>query len=216
MCFTGSGGYQNFYVFAPKHSSLILDSNEKVINLISIRISSVKIKPFDTILEPTITNLASGRVILKFNNSVLVQKSYIVCELNNCPRNSTNNFPVKIVYLVQMFIYLVKLVRKAIKSKFTCNGRGIASDGGLWSFGNGFSRNVIFGVDNTSSSHTDNGKNNFLVLGQGPSDGIDESTGTAENKFSINFSKARAKFCVSLCSNVDESFLHVNKPDLQI
>ena len=83
------------------HSSLILDGNKKVINLISIRISSVKINPFDTILEPTITNLASGRVILKFNNSGLVQKSYIVCELINCPHNPTNNFPLEIVYLVQ-------------------------------------------------------------------------------------------------------------------
>ena len=34
-----------------------------------------------------------------------------------------------------------------------------------WSFGNEFARNsIIFGVDNSSSSHTDNHKNNFLVL----------------------------------------------------
>ena len=52
-----------------------------------------------------------------------------------------------------------------IKSKFTYNGRGIAFDAkGLWSFGKGFAGNVvIFGVDKSSSSHTDNRKNNFLV-----------------------------------------------------
>ena len=34
-------------------------------------------------------------------------------------------------------------------------------------FGNGFARIVIiFGVDNNSSSYTDNRKNNFLVLGE--------------------------------------------------
>ena len=30
---------------------------------------------------------------------------------------------------------------------------------------------VIFDVDNSSSSHTDNCKNNFLVLGEGPTYG---------------------------------------------
>ena len=36
---------------------------------------------------------------------------------------------------------------------------------GMWSFGNNHARNVImFGVDNNSSSHADNYKNNFLVL----------------------------------------------------
>ena len=34
-------------------------------------------------------------------------------------------------------------------------------------FGNDFTRNdAIFGVDNSSPSHDDNGKNNFLVLGR--------------------------------------------------
>ena len=61
-----------------------------------------------------------------------------------------------------------------IKSKFTYNGRGISFDGeGLQSFD--FTRNVvIFGVDNSLSSHTDNQKNNFLVLGEGPTDGIND------------------------------------------
>ena len=43
------------------------------------------------------------------------------------------------------------------------SGYGIAFDGkGLLSFGNDFARNVvIFDVDNSSSSHTDNCKNIF-------------------------------------------------------
>ena len=82
-----------------------------------------------------------------------------------------------------MFV-TIKLVRNAIKSKFTYNGRGIAFDGeGSWSFGNDFARNVlIFGIDNNSSSHTDNQKNNLLVLGERPIDGINESTGAAKKK----------------------------------
>ena len=45
-------------------------------------------------------------------------------------------------------------------------GYGIVLDvGDSWSFGNDFARNVIiFGVDNSSSSHIDNCKNNFLGL----------------------------------------------------
>ena len=55
-------------------SSLILDSNKKASNWISTGISSEKFKRFDTNLEPTMSNLANGRVTLKFNKSVLVQK----------------------------------------------------------------------------------------------------------------------------------------------
>ena len=51
MYFTGDNGYQDFLVFVPMISSLILDSNKKVTNWILTRLSSEKIKPFDTDLE---------------------------------------------------------------------------------------------------------------------------------------------------------------------
>ena len=59
---------------------------------------------------------------------------------------------------------------------------GIASDAeSSWSFGNDLARNVvIFGVDCRSSSHTNNQNKNFLVLGEGPTDGINDRTGAAE------------------------------------
>ena len=54
----------------------------------------------------------------------------------------------------------IKLVKNAIKSRFNQNGRGTVFNGeGSWSFDNDFARNVvIFGVDNNSSSDTDDGK----------------------------------------------------------
>ena len=55
-------------------------------------------------------------------------------------------------------------------------------------------------------SHINNRKNNFLLLGQGPTEGINDSNHATE-KFSINFSKARAKFFLSLHHNGDESHL---------
>ena len=52
----------------------------------------------------------------------------------------------------------------------------------VWgSFGNDFVRNVvIFGVDDSSSSHADNCKNNFLVLCEGPTSDINDSFGFSE------------------------------------
>ena len=72
MSFTGENGYQNFVGFAPMPSPLILDSNKKVTNCILTGISFAKIKPFDTNLEAIMSNLANGRVILKFNNSYII------------------------------------------------------------------------------------------------------------------------------------------------
>ena len=44
------------------------------------------------------------------------------------------------------------------------------------SFNDGFNRNVmIFGVDNSSVSHTDNLKNDPLILSEGSAFGINES-----------------------------------------
>ena len=71
------------------------------------------IKSFDTNLKPTMSNVTNGRVMLRFNNSVLVQKrsssTYsnfifnfrIIFELSNFPGNPTKTFPPKNVYLVK-------------------------------------------------------------------------------------------------------------------
>ena len=53
---------------------------------------------------------------------------------------------------------------------------------------------IIFDVDNSSSFHSDNRKNNFLVLGEGPSFGINGSFRLPEKRFSINFTKANSRF----------------------
>ena len=169
------------------------------------------------------SKLPNSRVNPKSNNSVLVQKSfsslysnfilnlYIVYELNTWSCNLANNFTLKIV-----LFGTVKLVRNSIKSKFTYNGQRTTFDGeGLWNFGNDFAINiVIFGVDNSSSSTTNNRKNNFLVLGKGPTQGINDSTGVVEKRFSIIFSKANAKFCLRFYDSGDENYLYVNKREI--
>ena len=77
MYFTGNDGYQKFIVvmvFATMPSSLILGSNKNVTHWILTRTLFAKIEPFDTNLEPNMSNLANGRVILKLKNFVLMQK----------------------------------------------------------------------------------------------------------------------------------------------
>ena len=91
------------------------------------------------------------------------------------------------------------------------SGYGITFDkAGSCSFNNGTARNVIFSVDSSSSSHVDNRKNSFSVVGEGSTFGINGSFGSQEKKFSINFSEANTKFCLSLHFNTGSSYLFVN------
>ena len=83
--------------------------------------------------------------------------------------------------------------------------------GGSWSFGNDSTRNVIiFGIDNSSSSHNNNHKNNFLILGEGPAFGNNGNFGSPAQIFGINFSKASTKFCLSLHYDGDHIYFFVN------
>ena len=92
------------------------------------------------------------------------------------------------------------------------SGYGITFDSASsWSFDNDTARNVVgFDVDNNLSSHSDNLKNNFLMLGKGPSFGINGSFDSPDKKISINFSKGNTKFSLSLYYNADNSYLFVN------
>ena len=65
------------------------------------------------------------------------------------------------------------------------------------------------------NSHSDNRENNnFLILGEGPTYGINGSFGSPEKKFSVNFSKANTKFCLSLHYNADNSYLFINEKEI--
>ena len=80
--------------------------------------------------------------------------------------------------------------------------------------GGGFGQNVlIFGVDMSSSAHIDNKKKDILVLGKGPTQGL-EHTLTAEKMYSINFTVTKNKFCLSLHYNGANSYLFVNGTEI--
>ena len=67
---------------------------------------------------------------------------------------------------------------------------------------------IIFGVDMSSSVQIDNKKKDNLILGKGPSRGLDDTTLTAvaPSQYSINFSRSNRQFCLSLLYNGSNSF----------
>ena len=57
---------------------------------------------------------------------------------------------------------------------------------------------IIFGVDMSSSVHVDSTKTDVLILGEDSTQGLDDTTLTAETKYSINFTDSRKNVCLSL------------------
>ena len=60
-----------------------------------------------------------------------------------------------------------------------------------------------------SSTKIDNRKKEILILGKGPTQGL-EHTLSAKKMYSINFTKKNTKFCLSLHYNGANNYLFVN------
>ena len=72
-------------------------------------------------------------------------------------------------------------------------------------------KNVIsFGADMSSSVHINNKNKDILILGERPTQGLGDTTLTAEAKYSINFTQPKKGFLLSLQYNGSNSFLFVN------
>ena len=163
-----------------------------------------------------IIKLSEYRIGIKFDkDSLAVEQNnyltqvvnvYIAYDLDAWPKNPTNNFKFK-----NSLFGAINIVKNSDKEKYVYSGYGKTFDSaGLWSFDNDFARNVIiFGVNNSSSSHSDNRKNNFLILNEGETYGINGKFGSPEKNFSINVTKANTKFYLSLHYNADKSYLFV-------
>ena len=65
----------------------------------------------------------------------------------------------------------------------------------------------------SSSAHIENKKKDILVLGKGPTQGL-EHTLTAEKIYSISFTVRKKKFCLSLHYNGANSYLFVNGKEI--
>ena len=57
-------------------------------------------------------------------------------------------------------------------------------------------------------------KNDFLILGEGPTFGINGRFDASEKKFDVNFSKAKKQFCLNLHYNSNNSYLFLNGKEI--
>ena len=109
---------------------------------------------------------------------------YIVYEL----RTSSSN--INDPTLKNCLFVAVTLTKNADIDKYRYSGYGIGFDRrSSFPFpGGGFAQNIIiFGADMNSSIHIDNKGKDILIVGKGPTQGLDEHSLTAEKMYSINF-----------------------------
>ena len=143
---------------------------------------------------------AGNSTLVKFNGSCLRQDAvrllhgkivniYIVYEITKS--NPISSYPA----LENCWFGAVKLTKNPDIDNYKYSGYGIEFDRkGKFSFGDRFGRNVIiFGADMSSSIHTHNKKKDILILGEGPTQGLDNTTLTLEEKYSINFTENNKK-----------------------
>ena len=65
----------------------------------------------------------------------------------------------------------------------------------------------------SSSMKTDNSKNNVLILGKGPTQGLEHTLST-EKKYLINFTEHEKRFCLGLHCNGANSYLFANDKEI--
>ena len=197
-------GTQNYLVFQQINRYFKIITNTKYISSWQSKgLSDETIKPHTT-SDNSLTSLidyGGYKIRVKFNGGCLKQPKisythgtnvniYIVYELGASGSNDSD--PT----LKNCLFGAVTLTKNCDIDKYGNSGYGIEFDRrSRFSFtGSGFGQNVlIFGADMSSSSHINNKKKDILVLGRGPTQGL-EHTLTAEKIFSLNFTVTRKKF----------------------
>ena len=89
-----------------------------------------------------------------------------------------------------------KVTKNADPDQYKYTGYGIGLDSrSEFSFAHGrYGKNVIiFGVDMSSSAHVDNKGKDILILGEGPTQGLYDTSWTSEAKYPINFIQSEKK-----------------------
>ena len=133
---------------------------------------------------------------------------FIVYKLDTWSRGLNAEFTIK-----DCFFGNVKINKNADPDKYPYSGCGIGLDSrSLFSIRNCDWRQnfVIFGVDMSSSMHTDNKNKDILILGKGPTQRLDDTKLTTEAEYSVNLSRSNRKFCLSFHCIGSNSFLFVN------
>ena len=215
---------QNVLVFQPMNKYLeVITNTDYVSPWKSKGLSAETIKPpatSDNSLTPGLSYCGT-KTRVKFTGNCLEQPNesfdlkgivniYIVYELGASSSNSDD-----------------PTLKNCLFGAFTLTKNADIEIYGHSGYGNGFNRKssfsfpggafgqnvIIFGVDMSSSAHVGNKKKDILILGKGPTQGL-EHTLTAEKMYSINFTVTRKKFCLSLHYNGANSYLFVNDDEI--
>ena len=210
--FDEGSGKQNYLVFLPLRKHFKLNSVVGVVDhVLSWQfkgLSNESIKPPTTSSDNSLTpelNYYGTKTKIKFTGSCLKQSShilthekvvniYIVYELT--ASSSHNSDPT----IKSCLHGVVTLTNNADVEKYKYSGYGIGFDRrSKFSFpSGGFGQNVLIcGGDMSTSIHVDNKKKDILVLGRGPTQGL-ESTLTAEKMYSINFTVTKKEILFKL------------------
>ena len=206
--FDDGSGKQNYLVFLPmrKYFKLnsVVNTADYVLSWQSKGISNESTKTPTTTndsLTPEL-NYYGTKTRVKFTRSCLKQSSHIlthkkvvnICIVYELAASSSHYSDPTIK---NCLFGAVTLTKNADIEKYKYSGYGIGFERrSSFSFtGGGFAQNVlIFGADMSTSIHIDNKGKDILVLGRGPTQGL-ESTLTAEKMYSINFTVTTNKFC---------------------
>ena len=175
-------GTQNYLVFQPLNKSFKLIINKlSILSWQSKRLSTENIDPPTTSLFPSI-NYVGNKIRVKFSGSCLKQSNkltythkkieniYIVYERG--ASSSNVNDPT------QESCLFGAITKNAEIDKYRYSGYGIGFDRiGRFSFpGGAVGQNLLIcGADMSSSAHIDNKKNDILVVGIGPTQGLEHT-----------------------------------------
>ena len=218
-CFS-SGIFQNYLIFTPAKKYIKYFSG-------TTRIDSWK---SNGILEENIENITKSDSNfpptfvdhhllpdIDFNGHRLINDIYISKKVVNLYISYVINLQLKNLntdFTLGNYLFgSVKLTRNADLDKYKYIGycRGFDSCSEVSFTDGSFGKNVIiFGDDMSLSVHIDNKGRHILILREGPTQGLDDTTLTAEAKYPINFTQSRKRLVISLHYNGSNSFLFVN------
>ena len=158
-------------------------------------------------LSPKLLLTDSSKTGLEFIESSLKQEY----KTPFTPNNVVNLFVIYELnrWLKDCLFGNVKITKNTDPDKYSYSGYEIGSNScSIFSIPNiHCGKNaIIFGVDVSSSVHIDNENKDILILHKGPTQGLDNTTLTAEAEYYINFQDHKENFSFSLDYNGSNSF----------